>query len=360
MILNLSKTILDAADRKNGSENTRENIKHNFPSKIKIKKTPDTMNLLENFLSEDECTSSKASGKICKFISDTADEVLPSFNPLDSFYESMVFGEEDKKVIPLPESDNSSAKISFSGGNTSEIEVEFVGADEFPVQFAHISSVVSCNKNRFSDLTALENMVIKAFNEITYKAKIMSIQPILHHIAQASKVFTSENKNNLSSKDWNYLRKMANCKDKESFSFLCSPGVLETIRAMSYKKLDSPENSTEKEKESKAIYAYEIIQMNEFGIGYDFNKIFEIFSGDNFYKNELGTLLSKFDNKNSEIAVAIQQMNNGLVKASLGKGKSKTVFNVSLKIEDEKVFLEISTDYSYISMDSSKIAGVII
>lgn len=381
--------------------------------KIKLKTDdPKQVELLRAMGSRDVIEAEAAMQIFAALVGEVAQQILPESNVIASFYDQLTVGEFDQRTIALDDFhdiDNPDyVRVSYSSKPGDLSSSLMTGSDEFPLQFFNLQSAVSFMKKylRAGQLNHAEKGISKMLNEVVNTMKLQGIQPILDSIATAQTgsasnyhVIRSNVANQLVLKDFNRLKTLAarinvSAMGKTTDStrgintLLMSPEMVEEIRGIAYEPMNTrgvpnsdestaiPAHNALREQVYNSagnprIYDTEIIQLNELGVGFSFNTIFDVKAGSNAFADHGEPVDSSnttaFDGATEELIIGLALEGgtaNGLVQASLtdsGIGQTFTVRpDTQFQSREDKTGMYGELESTFISVEPKSLYGLIV
>lgn len=379
--------------------------------KIKLKTdNPAQKALLQAIGSHDFDESRDAMKIFAKLVGEVAQQVLPESNVIDSFYDQLELSEFDHKEIPLDmfhdvdSPDQVRVTYATKPGDLSTSLL--TGSDSFPLQFFNVQGGISFFKKylRAGQLNYAEKGLERLLAEVIYKMKIQGSQPILQSIAQAQTdskyhVIRSQTAGQLILKDFNRLKTLSSRINVSGLggtttsprginTLVMSPEMVEEIRGMAYEPMNTrgvpnsdestaiaAPNSVREAVYNSAgnpsIYNTDIIEINELGVGYQFNTLFDAFAGSITYANNGEAVdsasRSVFDGTAEELIIGLALDGgtaNGLIKAGIKDNQSSKVFNVrpdsQFMEREDKIGMYGTAELSYLSVEPRSLYGLIV
>jgi hypothetical protein len=381
--------------------------------KIKLKEKPEHIELIKAMGSRDNEASREAMRVFARLVGPLAKKVLDETNVIDSFYDTLSVGEYEPRTIPLDDyhniSDADYVRVSFSSRPGDLAYNQLTGADDVAFSTAFISSAIAFYKKylKAGRISHAENGIRKLINEVRFKMKRQGIQPILDALANSTTnggkhLIRSNTAGQLGLDDFNRLQTMAariltsglgdtpsgiDNSTRAIDTLIMSPEMVEEIRAIAYQPMntrgvpDSNESTAVAAPDSvresvyasggiPSIYGTEIIQLNEMGIGQDFNTIFDTLAGSVEYpdageKFDSATATG-FAGATEEFVLGLSRKVdvNGLLKVEIEDGETGANFNVSP--DDQFVAREGKTgmwgeaEVGYLAVEPRNLFGLIV
>lgn len=378
--------------------------------KIKLKEKPEHIELIKAIGSSDSDKSKEALKIFANLVGPLVSRVLDETNLIDALYDSLSIGEYEPRTIPLDDFhdiDNPDhLRVSYSS-NPGDLAYNMItGADDFPVQTFAISSAIAMYKKylKAGRLNHAENGIRKLINEVRFKLKRQGIQPILDQLANAQSngkyhIIRSETANQVVLKDFNRLQTLAARIISSGFGdtpesgvprgitdLLMSPEIVEELRGIAYQPQNTRAGYTGGDEDTSvgiaapeqvrnavynaggipSLYGTNIVQLNELGVGYDFNTLFDAFAGSNAYEGHAGVSTSTFDGATEELVIAMNRSfdPNGLIKVSIRDGENSQTFQVQpddqFVSREGKVGYWGSSEQGYIAVEPRNLFGLIV
>jgi len=381
--------------------------------KIKLKEKPEHIELIKAMGSRDNEASREAMRVFARLVGPLAKKVLDETNVIDSFYDTLSVGEYEPRTIPLDDyhniSDADYVRVSFSSRPGDLAYNQLTGADDVAFSTAFISSAIAFYKKylKAGRISHAENGIRKLINEVRFKMKRQGIQPILDALANSTTnggkhLIRSNTAGQLGLDDFNRLQTMAariltsglgdtpsgiDNSTRAIDTLIMSPEMVEEIRAIAYQPMntrgvpDSNESTAVAAPDSvresvyasggiPSIYGTEIIQLNEMGIGQDFNTIFDTLAGSVKYPDageKFDSLTDTgFAGATEEFVLGLSRKVdvNGLLKVEIEDGETGANFNVSP--DDQFVAREGKTgmwgeaEVGYLAVEPRNLFGLIV
>jgi len=381
--------------------------------KIKLKtEDPKQVELLRAMGSRETDEANAAMKIFAALVGDVAQQILPESNVISSFYDQLTVGEFDQRTIALDDYhdiDNPDyVRVSYSSKPGDLSSSLMTGADDFPLQFFNLQSAVSFMKKylRAGQLNHAEKGISKMLNEVVNTMKLQGIQPILDSIANSQTgkddnfhVIRSNVADQLVLKDFNRLKTLAARINVSAMgqttestrginTLLMSPEMVEEIRGIAYEPMNTrgvpnsdestalgaPEQLRQQVYDAvgnPSIYGTDIIQLNELGVGYSFNTIFDAKAGTNTYADHGepvdSSSRSQFDGAAEELIIGLSLEGgtaNGLVQGSLSDSGTGKTFNVrpdsQFMEREDKTGMYGELESTFISVEPKSLYGLIV
>tara|TARA_R110002153_G_scaffold27815_1_gene85873 strand:- start:11103 stop:12254 length:1152 start_codon:yes stop_codon:yes gene_type:complete len=382
--------------------------------KIKLKEKTEHIELIKAMGSRDNEASRDAMRVFASLVGPLAKKVLDETNVIDGFYDTLSVGEYEPRTIPLDDYHNISeadyVRVSFSSRPGDLAYNQLTGADDVAFSTAFISSAIAFYKKylKAGRISHAENGIRKLINEVRFKMKRQGIQPILDSLANSTTnggkhLIRSNTAGQLGLDDFNRLQTMAarvlssglgdtpaglENSTRAIDTLVMSPEMVEEIRAIAYQPMNTragtettsgatavsaPESVREAVYAAgglPSIYGTEIIQLNEMGLGQDFNTIFDTLAGNTEFPN----IGEKFDSAATSVftggseqfvlGISRQIDVNGLLKVEIADGETGANFNVSP--DDQFVAREGKTgmfgeaEVGYLAVEPRNLFGLIV
>ena len=383
--------------------------------KIKLKEKTEHIELVKAMGSRDNEASREAMRVFANLVGPLAKKVLDETNAIDGFYDTLSVGEYEPRTIPLDDYHNISnadyVRVSFSSRPGDLAYNQLTGADDVAFSTAFISSAIAYYKKylKAGRINHAENGIRKMINEVRFKMKRQGIQPILDSLANTTTnggkhLIRANTPNQLGLDDFNRLQTMAariissglgdtpagiDNSTRAVDTLVMSPEMVEEIRAIAYQPMNTRAAVGTADKDSTgiaapegvresvyaaggipSIYGTEIIQLNEMGIGQDFNTIFDTLAGSTEYPDAGEAFDSSsttaFAGSTDEFVLGISRQIdvNGLLKVEIADGETGANFNVSP--DDQFVAREGKTgmfgeaEVGYLAVEPRNLFGLIV
>jgi len=381
--------------------------------KIKLKEKTEHIELVKAMGSRDNETSREAMRVFARLVGPLAKKVLDETNAIDGFYDTLSVGEYEPRTIPLDDyhniADADYVRVSFSSRPGDLAYNQLTGADDVAFSTAFISSAIAYYKKylKAGRINHAENGIRKMINEVRFKMKRQGIQPILDSLANSTTnggkhLIRSNTAGQLGLDDFNRLQTMAarilssglgdtpaglDNSTRAIDTLVMSPEMVEEIRAIAYQPMntrgvpDSNESTAVGAPESvreavyaaggiPSIYGTEIIQLNEMGLGQDFNTIFDTLAGSALFPDAGekfdSSSTTEFAGLTEEFVLGISRKVdvNGLLKVEIADGETCSNFNVSP--DDQFVAREGKTgmfgeaEVGYLAVEPRNLFGLIV
>ena len=383
--------------------------------KIKLKEKTEHIELVKAMGSRDNEASREAMRVFANLVGPLAKKVLDETNAIDGFYDTLSVGEYEPRTIPLDDyhniSDADYVRVSFSSRPGDLAYNQLTGADDVAFSTAFISSAIAYYKKylKAGRINHAENGIRKMINEVRFKMKRQGIQPILDSLANTTTnggkhLIRANTPNQLGLDDFNRLQTMAariltsglgdtpagiDNSTRAVDTLVMSPEMVEEIRAIAYQPMNTRAAVGTADKDSTgiaapegvresvyaaggipSIYGTEIIQLNDMGIGQDFNTIFDTLAGSTEYPDAGEAFDSSsttaFAGSTDEFVLGISRQIdvNGLLKVEIADGETGANFNVSP--DDQFVAREGKTgmfgeaEVGYLAVEPRNLFGLIV
>ena len=384
--------------------------------KIKLKEKTEHIELVKAMGSRDNETSREAMRVFARLVGPLAKKVLDETNAIDGFYDTLSVGEYEPRTIPLDDyhniADADYVRVSFSSRPGDLAYNQLTGADDVAFSTAFISSAIAYYKKylKAGRINHAENGIRKMINEVRFKMKRQGIQPILDSLANSTTnggkhLIRSNTAGQLGLDDFNRLQTMAariltsglgdtpagiDNSTRAIDTLVMSPEMVEEIRAIAYQPMNTRAGATGSDEDTStavgapesvreavyaaggipSIYGTEIIQLNEMGIGQDFNTIFDTLAGTVAYPDAGekfdSSTTTEFAGLTEEFVLGISRKIdvNGLLKVEIADGETGSNFNVSP--DDQFVAREGKTgmfgeaEVGYLAVEPRNLFGLIV
>lgn len=378
--------------------------------KIKLKQKPEHIALIKAMGSNDESTSKEAMKIFANLVGPLAKRVLDETNVVDSLYDQLNVGEFEPRTIPLDDYHDIDSpdhvRVTYSSRPGSLANSQLTGADDVPFATFWITAAISFFRRylRSGRLSHAEKGIQKMINEVRYKLKIQGIQPILDMLGNVQTngkfhVIRSQTANQLVLHDFNRLQTLAARIVTSQFggtpdgsvgrgvdTLLMSPEMVQEIRAIVYEPMNTRAGSIGANETSNtslaapeslrqavygaagipSIYGTTIIQLNEMGVGQEFNTIFDTLSGSNAFEGHAGSGTGAFNGASEELVLGIARNvgTNGFLKINIEDSESGNTFNArpdNQYVEREgKVGMYGTSEQGYIAVEARNVFGLIV
>jgi hypothetical protein len=326
---------------------------------IKLKNTPDQLELVKQIGSKDPAVSRPASEAFAAAIGTVIAEVLQQMGTASLIYEDQPFQEDDSPSFPLDLYYNEDVGMvtvwsqSIAGGLPSS-KVE--GVAELKISTYSLDSAVHFLKKyaRKSNLNVLNKAVDRMVQEVLVKQEKMAWSIILKALAEASTggtdhVIASTTTNVFQLDDLNRLITLAK-RTNQSFAagtpvapysrgitdLFVSPEVKEQIRGFAYNPMntravpntdeatamplpDSIREEIYRNAGTSEIFGINIMDLNELGTTRKYNVLF-----DSFYAGTTPT----FDGATDEICVGVDLSKGACIRAVATDSETGATFSV--------------------------------
>ena len=345
--------------------------------KLKLKNTPEQVELIKAIGSRDSNAAREASEAFAAFLGPVIQKVLYSAGTAGSIYVDSEYDEDDSPSYPLDLYYDESAGYvnvwsqTMAGGlPTSHVE----GMKEVKIQTYRLDSAVSFNKRyaRKARLDVVSKAIERMANEVLVKQERNAWAVLLRALIDAKTAPGDPSKNSAAFSASTHLKHVyrtvasatANSFDlshlnglmtrikrlNESFSgntpagatggltdLYISPEVMETIRAFSYNPVhtstgnDVLPNSVREDVFRNAgmasIYGVNLNEMVELGIGKKYNKLFDtLASSDNFFLSDGSTSGAAFTEADDQLIVGLDNSRGSFVRPIARNGESGSTF----------------------------------
>lgn len=381
--------------------------------KIKLREAPEHIELIKAMGSRDKDTSHEAMKVFAALVGPLAKKVIDETNVIDSFYETLVVSEYEQRTIPLDDFHNldqpDHVRVSMSSRPGDLAYSQVTGADDIAFSTFFIGAAIAMYKRylKAGRISHAENAIRKLINEVRFKMKRQGIQPILDGLANTTTnglrhVIRSNTANQVGLDDFSRLQTMASRiltsglgdtpagmdnSTRIITSMVMSPEMVEEIRAMAYQPMntrgvpDTAESTALAAPEQlrneiyasggvPSIYGTEIIQLNEMGVGHDFNTIFDSLAGSVAFPNAGepagSSSTTAFDGANEEFILGISRKIdvNGLLKVEIQDSETGSTFNTvpddQFNQREQKVGFYGEAETSYLNVESRALYGLIV
>ena len=377
--------------------------------KIKLKEKPEHIALIKAMGSNDVDKSREAMTIFANLVGPLAKRVLDETNVVDSLYDQLNVGEFEPRTIPLDDYHDISSpdhvRVTYSSRPGSLAQSQLTGADDVPFATFWITAAISFFRRylRAGRLSHAEKGIQKMINEVRYKLKIQGVQPILDMVGNVETndrfhVIRSETANQLVLHDFNRLQTLASRIVTSQFggtpdgsvgrgvdTLLMSPEMVQEIRAIAYEPMNTRAGSIGASETSNtslaapeslrqavygaagipSIYGTTIIQLNEMGVGQEFNSLFDALSGSNAFEGHGGSGTAAFNGDNEELVLGIaRNTNNGFLKINIEDSESGSTFNArpddQFVTREGKVGMYGTSEQGYIAIEPRNVFGLIV
>lgn len=382
--------------------------------KIKLKEKPENVELIKAMGSSDPDTSREAMKIFASLVGPLAKKVIDENNVVDGLYDTLTVGEYEPRTIPLDDYHNienpDHVRVSYAGRPGDLAYSQVTGADDVAFSTFMITSAIAMYRKylRAGRISHAENAIRKMINEVIFKMKRQGIQPILDNLANSTTnggkhIIRSNTANQLVLDDFNRLQTMAariltsglgdtpagvTNSTRIIDTLLMSPEMVEEIRAIAYQPVNTrsgavttsgassiaaPESLREGIYNSggiPAIYDTDIVQLNEMGVGADFNVIFDTLAGSVAYPDAgqpyNSSSTTAFDGATEELVLGVSRRVgvNGNLKIEIEDAETGATFNAApddqFVAREGKVGFYGYAETGYISVESRNIFGLIV
>ena len=338
--------------------------------KIKLKEKPEHVELIKSIGSNDFDTSREAMKIFAKLVGPLIKQVLDETDVIGGLYDTLTVGEFEPRTIPLDDYHNldepDHVRVGYASRPGDLAYSQVTGADDIAFATYWLRSAIAMTKRylRAGRISHAENAIRKMINEVRYKNKVQAIQPIMQSVAQSETndkyhVIRSQAANQLILKDFNRLQTLVSrivtsglggttsgMEGRGVTDLIMSPEMVEEIRGIAYEPMNTRGAPNSDESTALAapdgvrsevysaagiptIYGTSITQMNEFGVGQQFNTIFDAYAGVLEYEGHGGGAAAQFDGANEEVILGINRAVdvNGLLKVEISDSESGSAFN---------------------------------
>jgi hypothetical protein len=381
--------------------------------KIKLKEKPEHIELIKAMGSIDADTSKEAMKVFARLVGPLAKKVIDETNIIDGLYDTLAVGEFEPRTIPLDDFHNideaDHVRVSYAGRPGDLAYSQVTGADDIAFSTFVIGAAIAMYKKylKAGRISHAENAIRKLVNEVRFKMKRQGIQPILDGLANNTTnggrhLIRSNTANQLGLDDFNRLQTMAariltsGLGDTPATgntariidTLIMSPELVEEIRSFAYEPMNTRSGAVttsgatslaapESVRESvysaggvPTIYGTDIIQLNEMGIGQDFNTIFDTLAGSVAYPDAGEAFDSSsttvFDGANEEFVLGLARAVdvNGLLKVEITDAETGSEFNTvpddQFVTREGKVGFFGSAECGYMNIEARNLFGIIV
>lgn len=326
---------------------------------MKINITPNEKNLalLKDLNSKDFAKSSAAHVSLAEFVGPVLQEVINAQGTLSSFFKKMTFNENDSPSIPLDlytgiTEDDYLRVWSQSEAGGMPYNQPTPATRELKFSTYRLDSAVAFHKKYAaqSRLDVVAKSMERLAQEVMLKQERNSAAMLLRAVAQAKTkikgvdtyhIIRSQEADRFILHDFNKLFTLlkriysawnggtpAGSRGRGLTDIIVSPEIVQELRALAYNPINTRGGVvtgtpaagvattaiTLPDAQRQAIYAnggipefygVNIMEVNEFGVGYKYNDMFKYFAGSNAYVDRAGTGTAAFDSANEEIVLGL-------------------------------------------------------
>ena len=362
--------------------------------KITLKNTPEQVELVKAMASRNRDVAYEAQTALAEFIGPVLAEVVNNAPVLSNLFTTLQYNADDNPSIPLDLyfdiTDQDYVQVysqSRAGGlPTSEV---LPTSSELKIATYSLDSAVSFDRRYAakSRMDVVAKTMTRVAQEILLKQNTISANVIMKALANATTngvdhVSTADTSNRFTLADLNNLMTVAK-RISTSFvggtpeagqgrgvtDIICSPEIVEELRAIAYNPINTkvaPAGSgTDSVQTADVIaqqaysaagapefYGINVIELNEFGSGHSFNKVFKAEYSGSFTENA------------DEIVVGIDRARDSLIRPVAVDGESGGEFNLiaddQYSIRQSKIGYFGSLEEGRIVLDDRALVGKIV
>lgn len=393
--------------------------------KIRFKNTPEQVELIKAIGSKNRVESIQAQDALAVFLRGVVQEVLQQASTVAGIYADEPFNEDDSPSFPLdPYFDHQELGYvtvwsqTMAGGLPASQDVSTI--QELKFQTYKLDSAISMDRKyaRKARLEVISRYIQRMIQEILVKQERNGWAVILKALAEASTTttknlgrglgYTDGNSTTYGSSALKHVVRSASTSvlTVDDFNSLLirakrinaswaggtasqpysrgvtdlyvSPEVKGDIRKFAYNPISTDaapvggtdaiglDDMTRREIFNSAgmdaIFGINVVDMNEFGVGQKYNKIFDHFAGATTYTNITGGLATAFTEASDEILVGVDNTRDAFVRPIMTDGSS----SVNVLTDDqyvarqEKFGYYTSLEEGRVCVDSRAVLGILL
>lgn len=372
--------------------------------KITLNRTPEQVKLIKDLASRNKLVAEQAQESLAAFIGPVLQQVINNASTAAMIYSDLEFDQNSDASIPLDTYFNQAAghftvwSQSIAGGLPSNFTH---AVSELKVQTYNLSTAVSMLKKyaEQSRLDVVSAALTRLAQEILLKQNLNGWLVALNALAPASTngkahVFRATTADVLDLDSLNKLKTRAK-RINASFAngtpdpanangltdLFLSPEAIEQIRAIAYNPqnsravpdtaestvLGAPDSLREeifRNGGTSELYGIMFHELNELGIGYTYNDLFDVAAGSTSYLKADGSGGAAFDGANEEILVGVDMTRNALIRPvevdAEGRGQLLVLPDDQFPARSQKLGWFASVNEGRVVVDSRALAGFIL